>query len=129
MAMVQTKLIEAIQKISQTPKFLGAELHGFKDVDRVGEYSSISAKRNSEGTAQQLSPPIAAVKPSKDKMVWLTWLALYPLVVGVSLLLEPWLVFLSLPLRTLVVTGVVVPLMGYFAMPLMTEIFQEWLST
>jgi hypothetical protein len=120
MATVQAKLIEAIQQISRTTKNWGAELNGFRDTDRVGEHSSI---------AQRSSQSIAVVKPPKDKMVWITWLALFPLVTGVSFLLEPWLIFLSLPLRTLLMTGIVVPLMVYFVMPLMTEIFQEWLST
>ena len=67
------------------------------------------------------------------KQYLLTWSAIYPLVLGVPLLVTPVLRQLGVPsnqfLTTLVVTGIVVFLMVYLVMPRYTKLIQRWLFT
>lgn len=65
--------------------------------------------------------------PPRYKMALLVWLALFPLLWLIFSLAGGWLMALSLPVRLLVVTGVVVPLMSYLLMPLLTRAFAGWL--
>jgi antibiotic biosynthesis monooxygenase (ABM) superfamily enzyme len=69
--------------------------------------------------------------PVRWKQYLLTWSAIYPLALGVPLVVMPALrgmgVPSSLPLTTLVVTGVVVFLMVYLVMPRYTRLMQRWL--
>lgn len=65
--------------------------------------------------------------PPRYKMTLVSWLALYPAVTLIFLAFEPWLVHIPLPLRTLLVTVVVIVLMSYVLMPLMTRLFAFWL--
>jgi antibiotic biosynthesis monooxygenase (ABM) superfamily enzyme len=61
----------------------------------------------------------------------MTWSAIYPLVLGVPLALTPVVGRLglpdTLPLHTLVNTGIVVFLMVYVVMPRYTRLMQRWL--
>ena len=65
--------------------------------------------------------------PPKYKMTVVSWLALYPTVSVIFLvfggLLEP----LPLLLRTMMITGVLMPLMSYVLMPRFTRWFAFWL--
>ena len=65
--------------------------------------------------------------PAKYKMTVVSWLALYPTVSIIFLvfggLLEP----LPLLLRTMMITGVLMPLMSYVLMPRFTRWFAFWL--
>jgi antibiotic biosynthesis monooxygenase (ABM) superfamily enzyme len=69
--------------------------------------------------------------PVRWKQYLLTWSAIYPLALGVPMLVMPALKGLGLPynlfLSTLVVTGVVVFLMVYLVMPRYTRLMQRWL--
>ena len=59
-------------------------------------------------------PPFTELPVSRHKMVLLTWAGIYPTITLVLWLLLPTLLeYLPLPLMTLVVTGIVVPLMSY----------------
>ena len=51
----------------------------------------------------------------------LTWLAIWPLITLLLLFGEPLLAQLPLPLRTLVLTGILVPLMSFVVMPRLTR--------
>lgn len=66
-------------------------------------------------------------QPPRYKVFLLTWLAIYPLITGIFLLLGPWLMQLPLLLRTLLLTGVLVYLMTYIVMPRLMKLFQNWL--
>lgn len=65
--------------------------------------------------------------PPRYKMTLISWLALYPIVTLVFALFGPILAPLPLPVRTLLVTAVVMVLMSYVAMPRMTRWFRGWL--
>ena len=51
----------------------------------------------------------------------LTWIAIWPLITALLLLGEPYLAGLPLPLRTLVLTAILVPLMSFVVMPRLTR--------
>ena len=60
-------------------------------------------------------------------MVFLTWLGIWPTITAVlSLLLPVLLPRFPLPVVTLLVTAMVVPLMGYVVMPLLLRVFGPW---
>lgn len=65
--------------------------------------------------------------PPRLKMTIVSWLALYPAVTLVFALFGDWLAQLPLPVRTLLVTAVVMALMSYVLMPRMTRWFSFWL--
>lgn len=62
-------------------------------------------------------------------MVFLTWLGIYPTITSVLTVLLPVLLpRFPLPVVTLIVTALVVPIMGYLVMPLLVRWFGDWLS-
>lgn len=69
--------------------------------------------------------------PVRWKQYLVTWSAIYPLALGVPLVVTPLLKGLGAPssifLTTLAVTGVVVFLMVYLIMPRYTKLIQKWL--
>jgi uncharacterized protein len=71
--------------------------------------------------------------PVRWKQYLVTWSAIYPLVLGVPLVIRPLLQRLGAPdnplLTTLVVTGTVVFLMVYLIMPRYTKLIKRWLFT
>lgn len=71
--------------------------------------------------------------PVRWKQYLVTWSAIYPLALGVPLVVKPLLKLLGAPssllLATLAVTGLVVFLMVYLIMPRYTRFLQEWLFT
>jgi hypothetical protein len=71
--------------------------------------------------------------PVRWKQFVVTWSAIYPLVLGVPLVIKPLLRILHVPdnhyLTTLAVTGTVVFLMVYLVMPRYTKFIQRWLFT
>lgn len=72
-----------------------------------------------------------ATVPVRWKQYLVTWSAIYPLVLGVPLVVTPVLRSLGVPdshlLSTLVVTGTVVFLMVYVVMPRYTKLIKRWL--
>ena len=67
------------------------------------------------------------IKPSRHKTVLLTWLIVYPMITLLLAALDPALGHLALPLKTLIVTLIMVPAMVYFAMPFATSHLKRWL--
>jgi antibiotic biosynthesis monooxygenase (ABM) superfamily enzyme len=71
--------------------------------------------------------------PVRWKQYLVTWSAIYPLVLGVPLVVTPVLRQLGIPdnrfLTTLAVTGAVVFLMVYIVMPRYTRLIKRWLFT
>jgi uncharacterized protein len=69
--------------------------------------------------------------PVRWKQFLATWSAIYPLVLGVPLVVTPALQYLGIPdnryLTTLAVTGIVVFFMVYLVMPRYTKITRRWL--
>lgn len=58
-----------------------------------------------------------AYKRRKLKNVFIIWLAIYPLITFILFISEPYLKNMVLPLKTLVLTIIVVPIMVFFAIP------------
>ena len=75
--------------------------------------------------------PAGAQAPVRWKQYLVTWSAIYPLALGVPLLVVPALRGLGAPHSTLVttlaVTGTVVLLMVYVVMPRDTKLARKWL--
>lgn len=69
----------------------------------------------------------AARSPEKYKTVAVTWLAIFPLVVGVSTALAPVTAGMPSVAATALTTAIVVPALGYGLMPVMTWAFRDWL--
>jgi uncharacterized protein len=69
--------------------------------------------------------------PVRWKQFFVTWSAIFPLVICVPLGLIPLLRFLKLPenhyIDTLLLTGIVVALMVYLVMPRYTKLVRHWL--
>ena len=77
------------------------------------------------------TPPGTAKVPVRWKQFLITWSAIYPLVLGVPLVVVPVLHQCGAPdnrfLSTLLVTATVVFLMVYIVMPRYTKLVRQWL--
>lgn len=72
------------------------------------------------------SPP-PPPRPNRHKMVLLTWLGIWPTITLTLWVLLPLLLpRFPLPLVTLMITALVVPLMGYVVMPTLLRWFGPW---
>ncbi len=74
--------------------------------------------------------PSAKPRPSRHKVAVLTWIAIYPTITLFSWLfgrLRP-LGGLPLPLRTLLLTALLVPAMVFILLPMLTRLFTPWLQ-
>lgn len=65
--------------------------------------------------------------PPRWKMAVLTWLALYPTLLLLTPLVAGYVEPLPPPMRTLVVTALVVPLMSFLLVPTLVRVFAGWL--
>lgn len=69
----------------------------------------------------------AALPPPRWKMTLLTWAVVYPLITGLFYLIAPVTGTWRLPLRTLLTTALMVPMMTYLIMPGVSRLFKRWL--
>ncbi|MBX2925727.1 MAG: NAD-dependent epimerase/dehydratase family protein [Chitinophagaceae bacterium] len=67
-------------------------------------------------------------KSIQHKKTFLTWLAIYPIITILLWLFGEYLLQIPLPLRTLVLTLVLVPLLSYVVLPFYNKIFSKWLN-
>ena len=67
--------------------------------------------------------------PKKWKLAILVWIAIYPTITLILALFGDPLKSLPLPLRTLVITAIVVPLMVLLIMPMLQKLFSRWLKS
>jgi antibiotic biosynthesis monooxygenase (ABM) superfamily enzyme len=69
--------------------------------------------------------------PARWRQFLMTWSAIYPLVLGVPIIVSPALRLLGIPdnrwFTTLIVTGTIVVLMVYVIMPRYTKLVKRWL--
>jgi antibiotic biosynthesis monooxygenase (ABM) superfamily enzyme len=65
--------------------------------------------------------------PSRLKMALLTWAAAFPLLTALNVVFGPHLAALPLPVRTLLLTGIMVGLLTYVIMPRLTRGCAGWL--
>ena len=69
-----------------------------------------------------------AQQPPKYKTAIMIWVVIYPTINIIMLLIGNALNELVLPLRTLVLTIILVPLMVYVLLPFANKLFRNWLS-
>ncbi len=67
-------------------------------------------------------------QPPKWKFALMVWMAIYPSITLVQILIGKQLTNLPLPLRTLIMTGILVPLMVYVLLPLFRKLLGNWLN-
>lgn len=69
------------------------------------------------------------MKPKKWKMALLVWMAIYPSITIIFALFGNYFAQITpLPLRTLVITAIVVPLMVFSVIPLLQRLLTNWLE-
>ena len=61
------------------------------------------------------------------KMALLTWIGLWPVVTLMMWTVRPLIADLPVPLQTLLMTAIIVPLMTWALMPMLTRVFRGWL--
>ena len=66
-------------------------------------------------------------QPSKWKFAIFVWLAIYPTITLVSFLIGDIIKSWPLPFKTLLMTGILVPLMVFILLPLLRKLLGNWL--
>jgi len=74
-----------------------------------------------------LSDNLSTPPPPRYKMTVVTWLAVFPLITFISLILQQLILTLPLVFRVAIITAIAVPTMTYLLMPQMTKLFSGWL--
>ncbi len=67
-------------------------------------------------------------QPPKWKFAIMVWLAVYPAITLVSYLIGNQIKHLPLPIRTLIMTLILVPLMVFVLLPTLRKILGNWLN-
>jgi antibiotic biosynthesis monooxygenase (ABM) superfamily enzyme len=71
--------------------------------------------------------PVSPARPPRYKQAVITWLAVYPALTVTLAVLGPMMETWPLPLRTLLVTLLLVPIVVYVILPLLNRAFRGWL--
>jgi antibiotic biosynthesis monooxygenase (ABM) superfamily enzyme len=66
---------------------------------------------------------------SRHRLALLTWVVVWPLITALLLALEPLVADLPLPVRTLILSGLMVSIMSYAAMPLALRALRDLLTS
>ncbi len=69
-----------------------------------------------------------ANKNNRHKAAFIIWLAIYPLITLLYGLLGDYLAMVVMPVRTLILTLIAVPIMFYLLVPLLNRLFSRWLG-
>ena len=72
-------------------------------------------------------PPTAA--PPRYKLALLTWAGAYAVITLILVVLGPAMAPWPLPLRTLLISGLMVAALTWAVIPLLTRLFRGWLTT
>lgn len=67
-------------------------------------------------------------QPSKWKFAIMVWLAIYPAITLLSYLIGDHIKNLPLPIKTLIMTGILVPLMVFVLLPILRKLMGNWLN-
>lgn len=67
------------------------------------------------------------VQPKKWKFALLVWCFIYPMITFLSMTVLPNLMGLPAPLRTLIMSFILVPLMAFLYIPFINKYFFNWL--
>jgi antibiotic biosynthesis monooxygenase (ABM) superfamily enzyme len=65
--------------------------------------------------------------PKKWKFALLVWCFIYPVITFLSMLLIPLIIEYPAPVRTLIMSLILVPLMAFFYIPFINKRFFDWL--
>ncbi len=66
-------------------------------------------------------------QPPRWKFAIMVWLAIYPTITLVSFLIGDIIKSWPLPFKTLLMTGILVPLMVFVLLPLLRKLLGDWL--
>lgn len=64
----------------------------------------------------------------KWKFAIMVWLAIYPAITFLTYLIGDLIRDLPLPIKTLIMTGILVPLMVFVLLPLLRKLMGNWLN-
>jgi antibiotic biosynthesis monooxygenase (ABM) superfamily enzyme len=67
-------------------------------------------------------------QPPKWKFAVMVWLAIYPTITFVSYLIGDVIKEWALPLKTLLMTGILVPTMVFVLLPILRKLLTNWLN-
>ena len=67
-------------------------------------------------------------QPPKWKFAIMVWLAIYPAITLLTFLIGDYIKNLPLPLKTLIMTGILVPLMVFVLLPILRKVMGNWLN-
>lgn len=67
-------------------------------------------------------------QPPKWKFAVMVWLAIYPTITLVTFLIGDYIKNFPLPLKTLIMTGILVPLMVFVLLPILRKLMDNWLN-
>ena len=67
-------------------------------------------------------------QPPKWKFAVMVWLAIYPTITFVSYLIGDVIKEWPLPLKTLLMTGILVPTMVFILLPILRKLLTNWLN-
>lgn len=67
-------------------------------------------------------------QPPKWKFAVMVWLAIYPTITFVSYLIGDIIKEWPLPLKTLIMTGILVPTMVFVLLPILRKLLTNWLN-
>lgn len=70
----------------------------------------------------------APAQPPRYKLALLTWIGVYPIITLLLAALGPATAAWPLPLRTLLLTAVMVPTLTWLVVPALTRFFRAWLA-
>jgi antibiotic biosynthesis monooxygenase (ABM) superfamily enzyme len=73
------------------------------------------------------APPARSATPPRWKTAVVIWLAIYPSITFLLWLAGPTIASWALPLRTLALTAVLVPLMVFLVLPAVQRLLAPWL--
>lgn len=68
------------------------------------------------------------MKNERHKRAFLIWLAIYPLITILFLVMGDVLAPLPLAIRTLILTAIAVPVVFYVMLPFYNRLFKQWLN-
>ena len=67
-------------------------------------------------------------QPTKWKFAVMVWIAIYPAITVLTFLIGDSINNLPLPIKTLIMTGILVPLMIFVLLPLLRKLLGKWLN-
>ena len=100
-------------------------------VRRANRYTQDAPRHHTlSGLEAWFTPPPAAPYPSRAKLTFVSWLGVFPLVLGYASLAGHVLPLWTPPaIRILIVTALAVPTMAYLVGPWLTRLFRRWLAS